>query len=156
MRVLVESDLPCDADRAWAAVQTSALLLEVVRPLVDVRPLPGEPWPERWPVGQTLRCRSYLFGVVPLGTRTLIFESVDHAAREIRTREHDALVRRWDHRISVQPLGPGRCRYSDDITIEAGLLTPVVWLFAQWLYRHRHRRWRTVAERLQSGPPAES
>jgi hypothetical protein len=153
MRVLVESDLPCDADRAWAAVQTTALFHEVVRPLVDVRPLPGETWPERWAVGTPLRCRSYLFGVVPLGTRTLVFESIDPAAREIRTHEHDALVRRWDHRIAVRPVGPGHCRYSDEVEIEAGLLTPAVWLFAQWLYRHRHRRWRAVAERLQKSPP---
>src|ERR1700752_4155710 len=126
MRALVESDLPCDADRAWAAVQTSALLLEVVRPLVAIRPLPGEAFPERWTAGMTLACRSYLFGVIPLGTRTLAFESVDPAARAMQTRERDALVRRWDHRIAVRPLGPGQCRYSDDIEIEAGLLTPAV------------------------------
>jgi hypothetical protein len=37
---------------------------------------------------------------------------------------------------------------SDEIEIEAGWLTFFVWLFAQWFYRHRQRKWRNVARRL--------
>ena len=35
-----------------------------------------------------------------------------------------------------------------EIVIEAGPLTLLVWLFANWFYRHRQRRWRRVARRL--------
>lgn len=150
-RVYVESILPCDTDLAWAEVQRSELLLEVARPLVVIRPLRGEVLPERWAEGETRRCRLYLFGLLPLGTRTLFFERVDSERREIQTREHDRLVRRWDHLIRVQPLEGGRCRYADEIEIEAGLLTPLVGLFARWFYRHRQRRWQAVAKRLQGG-----
>jgi hypothetical protein len=152
MRVFVASVLPCDADRAWAEVQKSALLLEVTRPLVAIRPVPGEALPERWSATATLRCRSYLFGLIPLGTRTVFFERIDPAAREIQTRERDPLVRRWDHIIRVEPLGDGRCRYSDEIEVEAGLLTPLVWLFTRAFYGHRQRRWQAVAKRLRAGP----
>ena len=151
MRVFVESTLPCDADRAWAEVQTSALLREVASPLIAIRPLPGDALPERWSASTTLRCRTYLFGLIPLGTRTLFFERIDSRLREIQTREKDLLVRRWDHRIHVVSLGSGRCRYSDEVEIDAGLLTPVVGLFARQFYRHRQRRWRAVAKRLQAG-----
>ena len=150
MRVFVESILSCDADRAWAAVQTSALLLEVARPLITFRPLPGEALPERWAETMTVRCRSYLFGLVPLGTRTIFIERVDPEQREIQSREHDPLIRRWDHLVRVKPIGPAQCTYSDEIEIEAGPLTPLVWLFAQFFYRHRQRRWRAVAKRLQA------
>jgi hypothetical protein len=149
MRVFVESALPCDAERAWAEVQTSALLFEVCRPMVTFRPLPGETFPERWPNHATLRLRCFLFGVVPLGTRTLTFERIDDQRREIQTHEYDALVRRWDHLIRVAPIAPGECRYSDTIEIEAGILTPAVWLFATFFYQHRQRRWQAVARRLQ-------
>ena len=150
MRVFVESVLSCDADRAWAAVQTSALLLEVASPLVTIRPLPGETLPQRWSESTTLRFRSYLLCLIPMGTRTIFFERIDPEQREIQSREHDPLIRRWDHLVRVKPIGPAQCTYSDEIEIEAGLLTPLVWLFAQVFYRHRQRRWQAVAKRLQA------
>lgn len=150
MRVLVQSTLPCDADHAWDAVQTLALLREVCWPLIRLGPTRHAPLPERWQDGATVAMRPYIFGLVPLGTRWLHWERIDPAIREMQTREHDPLIRRWDHRIQVEPLTPGQCRYTDDVEIEAGVLTLPVWLFAQWFYRHRQRRWRRVARRLQS------
>jgi hypothetical protein len=148
MRVLVRSVLPCDADLAWSAVQTSALLDEICAPLIYLTPEAGKKTPERWAPGSTVRMRPRMFGVLPLATRHLHWERIDDAAREIQTREHDAMIRRWDHRIHIEPAGDGQCRYTDDIEIEAGLLTPLVWLYAQGFYRHRQRRWGRVAKRL--------
>ena len=38
MKVFVESVLECPPEAAWSEVQTSRLLLEVIQPLVSVRP----------------------------------------------------------------------------------------------------------------------
>jgi hypothetical protein len=150
MRVYVDSVLSCSPEKVWDEVQKSSLLLEVIRPLVLIVPVDAAEFPERWIEGATVRCTSYLFGVIPLGTRTLFAERIDHAAREIQSRESDPLVRRWDHLIRVKPARDGGTHYSDEIVVEAGFLTPFVWLFARWFYRHRQRRWRRVAKRLAS------
>ena len=147
------SILDCDAERAWDEVQTSQLLKEVARPLVAIRPAPGEELPAVWPAGATVRVRSYLFGVIPLGTRAVHFKKVDAADREIQTQEKDLIVRSWCHTISIRPLSGSRCLYRDRVDIHAGPLTPIVWLFAQWFYWHRQRRWIAVARRLQAGEP---
>lgn len=146
--VYVESVLPAPAELVWDEVQRSRLLLTVVRPLVVIAPVDAPHFPERWAEGITLRCRSYLFGLIPLGVRTIRFERIDLRAREIQSRERDKLIRRWDHLIRVQDAGDGRTRYSDEIVIEAGWMTWPVWAFANWLYRHRQRRWRAAARRL--------
>jgi hypothetical protein len=151
MRVFVESVLDCAPERVWGEVQTSRLLLDVARPLVVIKPAASATFPERWIEGAVVQCRSYLLGLVPLGTRTLLFERIDQKAQKIQTREHDPLVRRWDHVIRVAAAGDGRTRYSDEIEIDAGALTLPVWLFAQWFYRHRQRRWQSVARRLNQG-----
>ena len=152
MRVFVSSTLPCDSTRAWAAVQTPEVLLEVCRPLVTLLPLPGETFPERWVEGRSGQVRSWLFGLIPFGVRSLVFEKVDQEQQIIQTREHDPLIQKWDHCIRVQTLEPGRCQYSDEVEIDAGILTLPVWLFARVLYSHRHRRWLNVARRLQATP----
>lgn len=148
MKLVVETELDCPPEMVWGEVRRCRLLKEVCAPLVTFAGVPGQELPEVWPAGGTIRVRSYLFGVVPLGTRTLHFDRVDPVAREIATREHDPLVRRWDHIISVRPVGNGRTRYRDEIDIAAGLLTPLVWAFAWCLYHHRQRRWRRVAKQL--------
>ena len=151
MRVLVQSEFPCDADRAWDAVQTNALLTEICRPLIGLKPGGGAARiPDRWSVGPAVGLRTYLLMFIPMGTRWLQWERIDHEAREMQSREHDPLIRKWDHRIHVEPLAEGRCRYTDDIEIDAGVLTLPVWAFAQLFYRHRQRRWQAVARRLQS------
>jgi hypothetical protein len=151
MRVLVKSRLPCDADHAWAEVQTSALLREICWPLIRLAPAGGaSDIAERWVSGATVQLRLFLCGFIPLGTRHLHWERIDQRQLEMQTREHDPLIRRWDHRIHVEPMGASQCRYTDDVEIEAGLLTLPVWLFAQWFYRHRQHRWKAVARRIQS------
>lgn len=147
MRVYVESVYDCPPDRAWAEVQRPSLLLEVARPLIRLEPA-GAPFPDCWQQGATVRFRSYMFGFIPTGTRTVFFEIVDPRQRQIQTREHDRLVRHWDHLISVRATDDGRTRYSDEIEISGGPFAFFVWAFAMWFYRHRQRRWRRVARRL--------
>jgi hypothetical protein len=155
MRAFVQTKLPCAAEQAWDRVQTLSLLCEVCWPLITLRPGAGEAAiPERWEPGATVSLRPRLFGLIPIGTRVLHWEKVDAATREMQTREYDPLIRRWDHRIQVEPTGPNSCRYTDDVEINAGALTFPVWLFAQLFYRHRQRRWKRVAKRLhQEAPP---
>jgi hypothetical protein len=153
MKVYVESILPCGHERAWDEVQKSALLEEVAWPMITFGPAAdGAAFPEHWQRGSSVRCRSYLFGLIPLGTRTLTFDRIDPATHEIDTIENDRLVRVWNHRISTQPTFDGQTRYSDEIEIHAGLLTLGVWLFASIFYRHRQHRWQKVAQRLESEP----
>lgn len=147
MRVFVETVLDCPPELVWDEVQTSALLIEVAWPIVRFAPAGASGFPARWSEGVTL-CRPYLFGLIPLGEHRLVIRRIDADAREIESRERDPLVRRWDHLIRVREVEGGRTLYADDIDIEAGLLTPVVWLFAQWFYRHRQSRWRRIARRL--------
>ena len=148
MRVVVESVLPCPADRAWEEVCTSRLLCEVAAPVVTFRPADGGELPAVWPEGRTISVRCKLFGILPLGVHCILLERIDPEAREIQSRESDPLIRRWDHLVRIEDLPDGRCRYRDVVDIEAGPLTAAVWLFAQAFYRHRQRRWQRVARRL--------
>jgi hypothetical protein len=148
MRLIRESILHCPAERVWAEVRKSALLGEVASPVLKFFPVDGTRLPDVWRPYRTLRLRLYAFSIIPLGMHSIFVERVDEAAREIRTREVDSLCRRWDHRIRVQDAGPGRTLYRDELLIDAGKFTLLVWLFASVFFRHRHRRWAVVARRL--------
>src|SRR5262245_5496726 len=102
MKVTIESILPCSPDQAWEEVQTSELLREIASPLIYLEPAAGHEIPQRWHTDQTVQLRPYLFGFIPMGTRTLYFERVDAERREFQTREFDPLIRRWDHLVRIE------------------------------------------------------
>jgi len=147
MIVDVSTVLDCSAAKAWDEVQKSSLLVYVIWPLARVVPT-GSPFPERWSEGLTIQCKSFVFGLIPIGVRTLRFEKIDQNNYEIQSREHDPLISRWDHLVSITPLDDSRSIYRDTIDIDAGKLTWLVLAWANWFYRHRQRRWRALAKTL--------
>ena len=147
MIVDVSTILNCSAAKAWNEVQKSSLHRHVIRPLARLVPV-GAPLPERWSEGHTIQCKLFVFGVIPIGVRTLHIEKIDHKSYEIQSREHDPLIARWDHLVSIKPLADTQSIYRDTIDIDAGSLTFVVWAWANWFYRHRQRRWRALAKTL--------
>jgi hypothetical protein len=147
MMVNVSTILHCPATKAWDEVQRSSLLLRVIWPLARLEST-AAPFPERWSEGLVLQCKTFVFGVIPIGVHTLLFEKIDQKNSQIQSREHNPLITRWDHLVSIKPLDDSRSLYCDAIDIDAGSFTFVVWVWANWFYRHRQRRWRALAKTL--------
>lgn len=72
---------------------------------------------------------------------------VDPATRTIRSREHGGVIRTWNHTLHAEPLGERRCRYSDTVDMDAGILTAVVARIGTALFRYRQRRWRKLVRK---------
>jgi ligand-binding SRPBCC domain-containing protein len=129
----------------WAALQRPATLIAVSRPLLVFRPVDPPSLPDTWHEGDW-RVTMRFLGLLPLGQQTIAvrFERSEGDKRVLRDDGHGALVRRWDHRITIAPAEDGRTLYRDEVTIDAGWLTPVVALFARAFYAHRQRRWHAL------------
>ncbi len=87
-------------------------------------------------------------GILPGTPHTFRIVQVDEDELEIQTEEHGAFVQRWNHTMKIEPIAAGKCRYSDHVKLEAGLLTLFVWLLANIFYRYRQFRWRFLASKL--------
>lgn len=85
--------------------------------------------------------RVRLFGKGPSSPHNVQVVRVDEGHGEIETEESGGLVRVWNNRMHVEPVSEAGCRYTDRIQVQAGLLTPLVWLFAVGFYCYRQRRW---------------
>lgn len=146
MIVRVTTELDAPADKVWALLKRKQTLLYVTRGLLGV-PDAGE-WPEEHREGIEVRGRLWFFHAVPGWEHEIRVESVDEDRLEVRTREGGGPVKTWNHLLKVEPLPGGRSRYTDEIEIRAGSMTPVVWAFAQLFYRYRQARWRSLARVL--------
>jgi ligand-binding SRPBCC domain-containing protein len=151
VKVALSNNIDLPPDEVWRRVQTPDLLMHIAAPLVRfhmVNPAHVSNFgkQERFLVDLTL------FGVLPFGTQWIVpTVHLNDAAmwpKKLRDNGYSALIKTWDHWITVEPDGEGGTRYRDEVEVKAGLLTPFVWLFAQVFYRHRQRRWRALARSI--------
>ncbi len=56
----------------------------------------------------------------------------------MRTEERGGPVKVYKHRLNIIPIGPGACTYSDELDVDAGLLTPVIAPMFREMYEKRH------------------
>jgi hypothetical protein len=138
------SDLPIDAEVVRQLILKPATFAFVSAPLLR---LTGD-MPRTWEVGNRVALRLWLCGVIPMNRHVIEIVDADPEAGWARTLEHGGAVSHWQHTLRVESTGPGTCRYSDEIELEAGLLTPIVAAIARGFYVWRHRRWRELARVL--------
>ena len=143
MIIDISTMLECSLDEAVSHVKTPRLLEFVAAPLVRFVPVSPPVFPDLWSAGEywvALR----LFGVAPFGKQAIVIAMPPtETGFTVRDAGHSALITTWDHRITITAHG-SRCHYRDRVEVRAGVLTPFIWLFAQWFYRHRQRRWRAL------------
>jgi hypothetical protein len=151
MKLRIASIFDAPPERVWDEVRTTRLLRHVAAPLIVFDPVEPPVLPEIWPEGRH-RVRMRALGILPIGRQWIVTSMPDpeeHARGVYRIRDEGSgdLVRVWDHRIVIRARPDGRTDYADEVEVHAGLLTPVVWLFAHVFYRYRQARWRRLIAR---------
>jgi hypothetical protein len=149
VKVDISTDIALEPDAVWQLVQTPELLSHIAWPMISFAPSDSEGWPTQFVDNIPVPARLFLLGLIPLGVQWIV-PSLHLPERGIwpkrlRDNGHSRLIKRWDHWITIEPDGQGGTRYRDTVDVQAYLLTPFVWAFAQFFYRHRQRRWRTLA-----------
>ncbi|MEM8769199.1 MAG: hypothetical protein AAGE43_17280 [Pseudomonadota bacterium] len=144
MRLSLRTELPCSYEAAVHWVKRPALLFHIAWPLVRFLPEPETAVGAQWEEG-THWYRLRLFTVLPFG-RQAVRISFDESADRLRLRDngYSRLIPKWDHLITIERAGDST-HYRDDLELDAGILAPVIWVFARGFYAHRQRRWRQLA-----------
>jgi hypothetical protein len=161
MRVLLKLTLDCDADAAWRAIRSPAVLREVVAPWLDFESLEAGGFPATWPEGPH-RLRALAFGITPAGDEVVDVSYPGGLPPGVRMlRDGGGAItgplsafRHWDHRMAVSPLPDGRTLYRDRLIASAGPALDVAlwyptWAFWQW----RGIRLRQLAPTWAYDPP---
>jgi len=141
MIVEISTRLDMSAERAWETVKKSNTLFFITKGLLGFS---QNNFPAEWQEKETVTARLLLFNLIPAWKHEIRFVRIDERQYELFTNEKGGVVSVWNHLIKVVPEGEEFCIYTDKIEIEAGVLTPIVWFFAQIFYRYRQRRWRFI------------
>jgi hypothetical protein len=144
MLARISTVFECTDKQLWDKIIEPKSLQFVAAPLLRFEPLVDGDLDGEWIVGKTYVVRLSSLGFLPLGQHRIEIVTIDRGTNTIESQESGSLARVWNHTIRFHPFGAGQLRYTDEIEIKAGLLTPFIWAFAHLFYRHRQRRWKQL------------
>lgn len=150
----ISTQLNCSEEQLWSKIIDPSSLQFIASPLLSFAPVQEGALDGHWQAGVPYPLKLYLLKFIPLGRHTIQLVSIDKATNTILSREHGLIARVWNHIISFQQVAPDVVAYTDEIEIQAGWLTPMVWLFAHLFYRHRQRRWKILLRKEYPRAPA--
>ena len=142
MLARISTVFDCTAEQLWDEISRPDSLRFVSAPLLHFESLVTGDLDSEWEVGKTYPLRLSLFGFLPIGEHRITIVRIDREANLIESQESGALSPVWNHTIRFHQLGDDKLHYIDEIEIQAGLLSGIIWTFAHLFYRHRQRRWK--------------
>jgi hypothetical protein len=141
MIVNISTYLKADSETIAEYVRLVKTWRHVSWPIIKILPCKSKPLPEEWAPGH-YQVWLFAFGVIPLGIQNINVE-VERASKGYyigRDKGSGWITKVWDPRIILKAEGIGTS-YTDNVRIDAGVLTPIVWAFAIFFYYYRQRRW---------------
>ena len=152
MKLTISTHLTANAERVWQEAQTTRLFAYVAAPLLTFKPRNAAHWPEHWHPGR-YAVQLRLGGCIAFGTQWIVISlaEADPSAAQRCYQLHDQgysrLISRWDHTITVCELPDGTTHYCDTVDVQAGWLTPLIWLYARLFFSYRQYCWRRLVRR---------
>lgn len=146
MKARVSTIIKTSEEKIWAELQKVSSLVQVASPLVKFKAQNNHPLPEKWTVAKQYPLKISLLGIIPLGKHFIEIVEINPEQKVIISNEHGNLAKVWNHTIKVVPIDDQTVRYTDEIIIQAGVLTLPIWLFACIFYRHRQRKWKKLLQ----------
>ena len=154
MRLQISTEINCSFDAARKEVLRTRLTQHVAYPLAMFTPIEPKELPEQWKTGKYL-VRLFVLGFIPFGKHSVVISipgtATPDTCFQMRDNGYGDVITKWDHLVTIQKSTDSAALYTDEVVVEAGVLTPLVWMFASLFYRYRQARWRKlVANKFRS------
>ncbi len=128
----------------WEELQNISSLIYVASPILKIVPQKNYAISEQWAIGSKFKFNLYFFGFIPFGDHYIKLVELNEVERRIVSNEHGKLTKEWNHTIKFHAIDDETIEYTDEIKIDAGILTVVIWLIALVFYRHRQNKWKKL------------
>ena len=144
MDIFLRLTLDADIETVWDALSRPEQMRSAARPFIQVRSLETSGFPPAWPAKTPHRVALSLFGLIPMGTQVVnvSYELAPTGERTVTdsgspTSGPLALMRDWQHRMTISAMDAQHTRYVDTVSARAGVLTPLMWItiWAMWRMR---------------------
>ncbi len=142
--VKVSSVFHADINEFWDKLQRLDTLQFIAAPFAAFEL--HEKTQVKWREGETFAFRLKLFGLFSLGTHTIRVVQFDKMTYTVYTIESNKSVPVWNHRIVLRKMDENTLHYTDEVELQAGWKSILVYWWSCTFYRHRQKKWRKLLE----------
>ena len=135
MTVIIEHDYDAAPADVWHVATDFACFLEAMK---GIATFDGMPTQGRVKAGQSFDTKVRLFGRMPPMDYHMEVVACDDEAMRFESHEYGGSIKSWRHALQVTET-PRGARLTDRIQIDAGLMTPLMRLWAKFVYNRRHQ-----------------
>ena len=132
----ITEDYPVNIDTLWNDILDPQALSDSMKGRVAYLGLPTEPVFE----GQKVDIRLKYWGWLPIGSWHIEVVRVDHENYILESSEGGGVFKGYHHRLELIATSDNSCRYTDYLTVDAGIFTPLAAPTIPSMYRERHRQ----------------
>lgn len=132
--VVISHDYQASPAAVWHVATDFACFAEAMKGIATFEGMPTEGHLES---GDVFEVKVRLFGWMPPMDYRMELAELDPNGHKFRSVESGGSIRRWEHVLTVTPLEDG-ARLTDHVTIDAGFSTPLMRLWARYVYTRRH------------------
>lgn len=129
MKVIVSSIMNSDGKKMWSKLEKVSTLFYISWPLLKFTPSSSSKTPLQWKKGKKYTLNIYGLCIIPLGKHIITVQKKDSGKKELITEESGTLTSIWNHHIKIESVSKKVIKYTDEIDIEAGVMTLFVWFF---------------------------
>lgn len=122
------------AETLWQDLLDPHALAESMKGSITYIGLPTNPVEE----GQQFTVKIKRWGWLPMGQWTMKVVKRDDQNYVLQSEEWGGPVKLYKHSLTVEPLGPSSCRYTDDLELDSGWLTSLMFPTFKKMYARRH------------------
>ena len=147
IKITISSILNSTAEKIWNKLLNIETLIEICKPMARFKSITNENKLE-WGLGKEYIFKLFIYGFLPLGEHRIILEKMDKENKIIMSKEHNNIVKVWNHKILLENTGTNKTKYTDEVEIYAGVFTLFVAVWAKMFYRHRQKKWIEISKLL--------
>jgi hypothetical protein len=143
MKIQLNYCLDMPLPKVWSRLKKVSTLHYVANPILKFKAINPANLPQEWSDGD-YETALLLFGFIPFGRQHIVIEipnEVKNDTKILIDHGYGSMVQTWRHTITLVRKTDSQTLYQDDVVIQAGVLTPFVWIFAWVFYRWRRRNW---------------
>jgi hypothetical protein len=125
----------------------------IVRPLAKIYFLKENNNSECWEEGFDYELLIKPFGLINIwGVHHINVISLNKTKTEIITIEKNNICKVWNHKLTFKKVGECQTEYTDEVTLYAGWLTPILAHFLIYSYKKRHQNWDKLLTEILGEP----
>ena len=145
LKISISSILNNSTEKIWDKILNIETLIEICKPMARFKLISNENI-MKWELNKEYIFKLLIYGFLPFGRHKIILEILDEKNKIILSKEHNSIVKIWNHKILMENIEENKTKYTDEVEIYAGIFTIFVAVWAKIFYKHRQKKWKKISE----------